>query len=302
LDNGKGHLLLCGENVGADIGSSNFYRDYLHSTYITDDTSESSITGVSGDPISDPFVGSNLNILSSSPSEIAPIKPATTTFTYSSGGGTAAVKALHDVDSKVVYFAFLYFEGSDADKLMVMGMIIGWFYTPAVPIYLTQGWNLLSLPLEQFDTSLDVVLQSIDGEYDSVQWFDISDPIDQWKHSHNSKPAEMNDLSDISHLMSFWVHITTSGGTWLICEGGEFWMNQQIDLKPGWNMVGYPSLGDKTVDTALNNVNYPSDVDAILTYDAELDQWTSLGGSDNFELCRGYLIHSLKTITWDVPM
>jgi hypothetical protein len=302
IDNGGGDLFLCGENIGADIGSSNFYRDYLHSTYVSDDTSESYVTGVSGDPISDPFYAADLQILSTSPSQIAPTSSGSTTFTYSIGGGTAAVKAVHDADSKIVYFAFLYFEGSDLNKMTVMGMVLGWLFTPAIPIDLSQGWNLISLPLEQFDTSFNSVLQSINGKYDSIQWYDITDTQDPWKHYDNAKPSYLNDLNALNHFISFNIHITTPGGTRLVCEGGEIWMGQQINLKQGWNMVGYPSTSDKSRAAALNNINFPGEVDAIWTFDSITQQWKELGPSDNFELCNGYWIHSLVDKTWDVPL
>ena len=301
IDNGRGNLFLCGENIGADIGSSNFYRDYLHSSFVTDDTSESFITGLSGDSISDPFYAVDLQILSNSPSEIAPTKTGSTTFTYSSGGGTAAVKAVHDSDSKIVYFAFLFFEGSDANKLWVMGMVLGWFFMPAIPIDLSEGWNLISLPLEQF-TTMDSILKTIDGDYDSVQWFDNSDPLDPWKHNHDAKFAYLNDLNNLDHLISFYIHVTTPGGTRLICEGGEFWTGQQINLKKGWNLVGYPSLSDRTATDAMNNINLGTEVDAIWTYDTTMQQWIEVGPSDNFELFNGYLIHSLVNKAWDVPL
>jgi hypothetical protein len=212
------------------------------------------------------------------------------------------VRAVHDRDSKVVYFAFLYFEGTDSEKMFMMGMILGWFFTPAFPIDLVEGWNLLSLPLEQFDTSFDMVLGSIKGEYDSIQWYDVTDPLDPWKHSHDAKSTNLNDLNGMNHFNSYYIHITKSGGTRMICEGGDFWMGQQINLKKGWNMVGYPSLNDKSRTAALNNINYPGEVDAIWTYDSATQQWKEMGPSDNFELCNGYWIHSLVDKTWNVPL
>ncbi len=44
LDAG-GRLLLSGQDIGQDIGSSPFYQDYLHASFITDDTSEDQLVG-----------------------------------------------------------------------------------------------------------------------------------------------------------------------------------------------------------------------------------------------------------------
>jgi hypothetical protein len=51
---------------------------------------------------------------------------------------------------------------------------------------LVEGWNLISLPLVQTETDLEMVLSSIQGRYDSVQWFDSDDPVDPWKHRNGS--------------------------------------------------------------------------------------------------------------------
>ncbi len=302
LDNGKGDLLLCGENIGLEIGASDFYRDYLYSTFVTDDTNDNYMTGIQGDHISDQFEGELLQVMNSSPSEIAPTSYGSSVFEYTSSGGTAAVKAVHDSNSKVVYMACLHFETTDPNRMMVLGNILGWFYFPAYPIDLSIGWNLISLPLEQFDPTIDSVLQSINGRYDSLRWYDITDSQDPWKHNNKYKPSELNDLDLLDHLISFYIHISDPGGARLVVEGMEFWTNQQIDLYPGWNMVGYPSLNDYDRTTGLNNINYGTDVDAIWTYDASTGQWTNLQPSDNFERGGGYLIHSLVTKTWDVPL
>ncbi len=45
LDNG-GRLFMSGQDVGFDIGSSNFYQNYLHALYITDDALGAFYTGI----------------------------------------------------------------------------------------------------------------------------------------------------------------------------------------------------------------------------------------------------------------
>ncbi len=128
LDGGTGSLFLCGENVGADIGLTGFFQNYLHSLFFIDDTNDNQITGVFDDPISDPYFGSNLPISSGSPSEIRPFTNARAVFNYSGSGKTGGIRAAHDPDSRIVYFAFLYFESSDSDanKMTVMARVLNW--------------------------------------------------------------------------------------------------------------------------------------------------------------------------------
>lgn len=157
LDNGKGSLFLTGENVGADIGSTPFYSDYLHSIFVDNDTGETQVDGVEFDPISDPYYGNPLPILDDSPSWIIPDFPATSIFQYAISGMTAGIKAEHDLDSRVVYFAFLYFEGSDAftDKAVVLDRILNWVIVKIDDIILRdapgESGNVLS------DITLDVL-------------------------------------------------------------------------------------------------------------------------------------------------
>ncbi len=93
LDNG-GKLFISGQDIGFYAGGSNFYSDYLHATFVQDDIDLYGLNGVSGDPISDDLYlaisggdGANNQYY---PSEIDPIAPAVSIFTYD----TSATMAL----------------------------------------------------------------------------------------------------------------------------------------------------------------------------------------------------------------
>jgi hypothetical protein len=304
LDDTTGSLFLCGENIGSDIGGTSFYSDYLHSTFIQANTGDRYITGIPMDPISDNYVGSDLTILDTSPSEINPISPATHTFMYTMTGLGAAVKVDHDMDSRVVYFAFLFFESAESEnnKRSVMQKVLFWLNTPPSVITLVEGYNFISIPAIQMDSSLDSVFDSLSGKYDCVQRYDITDPSDSWKHWNEGKPGAMNDLSMIEHNMGFWIRVTDPGETLFYYNGTAPMFNEEVFLYTGWNMVGYPSKTDRDRDSALNNINFGTDVDAVWTFDAQSGQWTSLGSSDLMERGRGYLIHSLVDKIWTVPI
>jgi parallel beta-helix repeat protein len=173
-------------------------------------------------------------------------------------------------------------------------------------LFLYEGWNLISIPFIQSDTNLDTVLSSISGSYDAVQWYNVSDGKDHWKHHHILKPPIWNDLKNINHNINhqigFWIHVTEPGGIIFEYSGIRPTVNQTITLHPGWNLVGYPSLSDKVRLDALNNINFGSDVDAIWTYNTALHKWEEITKLDYFERGRGYWIHSKVTKTWDVPL
>ncbi|UCE74117.1 MAG: hypothetical protein JSV56_00050, partial [Methanomassiliicoccales archaeon] len=174
--------------------------------------------------------------------------------------------------------------------------------TQSYGIQLSEGWNLISIPFIQMDTNLGNVLNSISGSYDAVQWYNVSDSSDPWKHNHTAKPPYMNDLHNIDHTMGLWIHVTKPGGVLFECSGILPSENQSINLHKGWNLVGYPSLSNKTREAALNNITFGPDVDWIFTFNASSQKWEQIGEFDYFERGRGYWLHSKVEKTWEVPI
>jgi len=168
---------------------------------------------------------------------------------------------------------------------------------------LEPGWNLISLPRSQLDTNIGIVLRSIEGRYDSVQWYNTTDNNDHWKHNQVLKLPYMNDLNNLNHMIGFWLHITDSEKISLVVFGDELSSDQNISLYPGWNLVGYPSKSNKTRDVALDNLFYGSDVDSIWTFNATTQKWIELDeATDFFEVGNGYWVHSKITDVWNVPL
>jgi parallel beta-helix repeat protein len=166
---------------------------------------------------------------------------------------------------------------------------------------LRQGWNLISIPIIQQNESIKKILEMIDGWYDAVQWYDISNPTDPWKHHKIGKPHG-NDLSELNETMSFWIHITNPGETIFAYNGTQPAVNQTIQLHPGWNMVGYPSLTSYNRTTGLNNLTFDTHVDCIQWYDAATKTWHFMGPNDSFIPGRGYWVHSKVDVGWEVPL
>jgi parallel beta-helix repeat protein len=168
--------------------------------------------------------------------------------------------------------------------------------------FLYEGWNLISIPHILSNTYLGQVFSSIQGAFNAVQWFNTTDPADPWKHNHTSKPSNLNDLNTIGHTMGFWIHITEPGGVLFQYPGTKPMESQTININPGWNLIGYPSLSNRNRTEALNNIVFDQDVDAIWTFNAATQTWHEVGPGDSFELGRGYWIHSKVTKVWDVPL
>jgi parallel beta-helix repeat protein len=166
---------------------------------------------------------------------------------------------------------------------------------------LNRGWNLISIPLIQEEENLTRVLGSIDGWYDTVQWYKPSYQSDPWKHNRIGKPFG-NDLFKLNETMGFWIRINQLGETIFLYNGTQPTQNQTIQLHTGWNMVGYPSLTNYNRTTGLNNLTFNTHIDAIWTYNASSQKYKQLTESDYFEIGKGYYIHAKTECTWVVPL
>jgi parallel beta-helix repeat protein len=182
-----------------------------------------------------------------------------------------------------------------------------WDFYPLVdPIanftFLYKGWNLISIPFIQSDNDFNVILDSISGSYDAIQWYNNTDSADHWKHNSALKPSWLNDLNNIDHSIGLWIHISTPGGVLFEYPGTQPTSNQTIQIYEGWNMVGYPSLTNHNRTTGLNNLEFGVDVDAIQWYDTPTKTWHFMGQDDPFVPGRGYWMHSRVEVGWEVPL
>lgn len=176
-------------------------------------------------------------------------------------------------------------------------------------ISLNQGWNMISVNMNQTVTAVDTVLGSITNEYSAVQWWNSFDAIDHWKHWAEAK-SYGNDLTDIARLMGLWIYITASGGTVLQVDGEApvgTYVNQ-IPLSQGWNYVGYPSVTQRTPNQALIvQGGLAPNFRVVWHYDAGAGQWTGWDqGSespDNLNFMNpgeGYWIYMDAPDIWDI--
>lgn len=137
---GGGNLFATGQDLGfsmCDIGSSYYsaaaeawYQQYLHATYVGDDTDDLTLVGVASDPISD---GMSLNISGGDgannqefPDEVDPIEPAKTFFYYNTNIDGAV---RYDPGTyKTAYLAF-GFEAisTPANRELLMQRVMDWF-------------------------------------------------------------------------------------------------------------------------------------------------------------------------------
>jgi hypothetical protein len=102
--------------------------------------------------------------------------------------------------------------------------------------------------------------------------------------------------------MGFWIYITQPGDTTFVYNGTKPSVNQTIQIYPGWNQVGYPSISSYNRTQGLNNLTFGSHIDAIQWYNATSKTWYFVNQDDLFVPGRGYWMHSKVSATWEVPL
>jgi len=161
-----------------------------------------------------------------------------------------------------------------------------------VRIPLVVGWNLISLPLVQTNSSIPSVLSSINGQWDIVKYFNVSNSSDPWKTYRVG--STVIDLWNLDHTVGFWLHATVN--TTLIVYG-TLPMSTSITLKAGWNLVGYPSEMSRLASSTL-----PAEADVVSVWQTAspyiqdfMDKSLVTMSAGN-----GYWVHVTSDFVWAV--
>ncbi len=117
---------------------------------------------------------------------------------------------------------------------------------------LSIGWNFISSPLVQDNTSILMVLDDSWGDnsttWDLVLWYDPSGSSNHWR-SYNKNYAGTQDLTTMDHEKGIWIKITSLGDGNLTFAG-DHPTSTNISLKAGWNLIGYPARNDSAYNVS----------------------------------------------------
>ncbi len=139
-------------------------------------------------------------------------------------------------------------EINNSGSLTVVVPDVQYSQTAPVPVSLSSGWNLISLPVQQANTAIASVLLTIQGAYEVV-----------WAYSNGAwKVYDPNDtagstLKTMQAGIGYWIK-TTAKNT-LYVSGST--PSSSIQLGSGWNLVGYngacttPSAALSSVSSSL---------------------------------------------------
>ncbi|MCK4758157.1 MAG: hypothetical protein KAS67_06885 [Thermoplasmata archaeon] len=133
---------------------------------------------------------------------------------------------------------------------------------------LSTGWNFISIPLVQNNESILTVLDDSWGDnsttWDQAMWYDPTDTADHWK-SYNINYPGTQDLLNIDHSIGIWLKITSLGDGNLTFAG-DFPNSTTIQLKAGWNLIGYPAQNDSAY--TVSQLKSATGASAVEGYDS----------------------------------
>ncbi|MCK5039003.1 MAG: hypothetical protein KAS16_07885 [Thermoplasmata archaeon] len=162
----------------------------------------------------------------------------------------------------------------------------------SITIPLNTGWNLISIPLILPDNNITEVLSSINGSWTKVFYYDASDVYSHWRLYSTTRPDIYNDLRYLDHEMGFWIYCTRMDN---LSISGCAPQHTVIELRSGWNMVGYPSMNEMTVAEALAGIQDPmlEVCDTHYPYDLR-----DLAADDMMEPGKGYWVYVDSHVIW----
>jgi hypothetical protein len=162
---------------------------------------------------------------------------------------------------------------------------------------LSPGWNLVSWPLVLHSESLTDTLASCSA-CDEAWAYDAWNDGDPWVHWPD-------ELSVADETMGLWLHATDEA---ILTLAGRSPVSTPIELRTGWNFVGYPSQPTRPITEALSSI--AGKYTRVATFDATdpADPWqeynVDLPAYANdlllMEPGRGYWVEVTEDCTWIV--
>ncbi len=118
-------------------------------------------------------------------------------------------------------------------------------------------WWLVGSAIVQSSTSIDHVVQGLNLPGEGLMAWDADNQ--KWLSNWTARPYSLNDLTDITNEMGFWLKIQPINTR--LCTAGYI-ANMSIDSHTGWNLVPYPyaerdkNTDDIELDLIANCPNY----------------------------------------------
>jgi hypothetical protein len=154
-------------------------------------------------------------------------------------------------------------------------------------VLLTGGWNLISLPIMPFDTSIESVLAPLAFPHDLISVWYYDRCQDEWL-VYNNGDASFRTLKTMEAGKAYWVRMrypeeqhpdpSISGAypyaLWVFGTKAPMppGMPSSYEVCEGWNMVGFRSMEEMAPEDYLGAFS-PSEYGGISGWDPYLQDW-----------------------------
>jgi hypothetical protein len=130
---------------------------------------------------------------------------------------------------------------------------------------LKPGWNMVSFQLEPDNTNTTSVLAPIWDKVTAIWGYD--DDTGSWVFYDKNGLPFLNSLNNLHSLKGYWIKMDDYAS--LPVNG--FFDSNIIQLRTGWNLIGYSSIKTVPISKAIIPISYC--LNSIWTHNLENDQW-----------------------------
>jgi hypothetical protein len=160
-------------------------------------------------------------------------------------------------------------------------------------IAISEGWNLISSPVQPSSPSVTSVLAPISGKYDAVYAYNSS------TNSYTSYiPGEDgNTLNTIEWGRGYWLYANSSAS--LSISGSN--PGGSVQLVEGWNLVGFPGTTATPAAQALSSIS--GKYEAVYGFTSNQYEGFIPGGDSDMTTMspgKGYWIYATESAQWTV--
>jgi hypothetical protein len=164
------------------------------------------------------------------------------------------------------------------------------------------SWVFVSFPIDVSGTINTILNDATLGDggttWTIAKWYNPQTPADPWKTYRVGGTA--NDLATVNNQMGVWLWITANGGNQMLTTGvtGLYPTSSvNIELKAGWNLVGYPSATSRLASATL-----PGVADRVSVWNAASPYVTDYSDKSLVTMSQGnaYWVRVTSDVTWTV--
>ena len=181
---------------------------------------------------------------------------------------------------------------------------VGVFVYSAIPLdcnmTFEEGWNLVSFPCFSEPELMQTFETGLEKNISSFHWYNPVDDADHWKAYNPILPSwVIQDINQIYKENGYWVK---SPSIVKFDYDGEKASVSRIDIKQGWNLIGYPTNNSRLINESISFMY--SSVHMYNTSDTS-DYWkvhynppVAQNDLEYFFVYYGYWVNSDENTSW----